>query len=72
MIVVCGRSAETIRPRVTRCSIFSYQVIEARVKQFLCVSVSALPTGTNTNFLDRLYKNQATMDTYMYIQWPAC
>ncbi len=29
------------------------------------ISCKALATGTNTSLLDRLYKNQATMDTYM-------
>ena len=33
--------------------------------RFLCVSVISLATDTNTNVLDGLYKNQATMGTYI-------
>ena len=50
-------------------SISGYRLLEAREKQFLCVSIIALATDTNINILDRLYKNQATTGTY--IQWPA-
>ena len=35
--------------------------------RFLCVSTIVLATDTNTNVLDGLYKNQATMG--IYIQW---
>ena len=74
IIVVCpsvryGRSVEMIRPRDTRCSISGYQLLEARARRFLCVSVIELATDKNTSVLDGLYKNQATMGTY--IQWPA-
>ena len=78
IIVVCpsvcpsvhyGRSVETIWPRDTRCSISGYQRLEARARQFLCISIITLATETDISILDRLYKNQATMGTY--IQWPA-
>ena len=74
IIVVCpsvhyGRSAEMIWLRDTRWSISGYRRLEARARRFLCVSVIALATDKNTSVLDGLYKNQATMGTY--IQRPA-
>ena len=70
IIVVCpcirnGRSMETIWPWDTRCCISAYCAIEARTRLFLWMPVMVLATGTNTSFLDRLYNNQATTDSYM-------
>ena len=39
--------------------------VEARARQFLCMSITTLATGTSTTVLDGLHKNQATMDTYI-------
>ena len=43
----------------------SYRTLEARARQFLRMSIITLTTGTSTSILDGLYKNQATMDTYI-------
>ena len=43
--------------------------IESLKRLTMRVSVIALTTETNISVLDRLYKNQATMDTY--IKWLA-
>ena len=75
MIVVCPsvhpsvryrRSAETIWPQDTRSCISSSWPKEATMRQSPWVPVKALATGTITSSLNRLYKNQSTMDTYMY------
>ena len=60
-----GRSVEAIWPRDTRCYISGYLVLEAWSRLSLWMPVMALATGTNTNFLDGLYNNQATIDTYI-------
>ena len=54
---VCNRrSAETIWPQDTRRCISGYWVLKARTRQSLWAPVMTLATGTNTSFLDRLYK----------------
>ena len=45
---------------------FDHETQEATIRLSLWVPVKTLATGTNTRSLDRLYKKQATMDTYMY------
>ena len=60
-----GRSAETIWPQHVRDRISSHRALEARTRKSLWAAVMALATGTNTSFLDILYKEQATMYTYM-------
>ena len=47
-------------------SLATVHALEARARQFLCVLVIALAIGTNTSFLDRLYRNQATMGTVTF------
>ena len=54
--VRCGRSAETIWPQDIRDRISGCWVMEARTRRYLSTAVMALATGTNTSFLDRLYK----------------
>ena len=71
MIVACqcvcyGRSVETIWLRDTRRCISGSWLKEATIRPSLWVPVKTLATGTNTSSLDRPYKNQAAMDTYMY------
>ena len=62
-----GRSAETIRPRDTRCSISGYRRLEARAKQFLCMSVIALATDKNTNVLEGLQKKNKKILSQCFI-----
>ena len=40
-------------------------LLSARGYNYAGVAAVVLATGTNASFLDRLYKNQATIDTYM-------
>ena len=57
-------SAETIWPRDVRDRISGHWALEARTRWSLWTAIIALATGTNTSFLDGLYKKQATMYTY--------
>ena len=68
IIVVCppvhyGRSVEMIWPRDVRDRSSGHWALETRTRWSLWTAVMALATGTNTSFLDRLYKKQATMYT---------
>ena len=65
-VSICyGRSVETIWLQETGGCISGHWATETRTGQFLWAPAVALDTGMNTSFLDRLYKNQATMDTYI-------
>ena len=76
MLSVCpsiryGRSAEMTWPQDVRNRISSHWVLEATTRWSLRTVVMALATGTkqatgtHTSFLDRLYKNQATMHLHV-------
>ena len=64
-----GGSAEVIWPHDTRSYISGPRALEGRTRQSLWAPALALATGTNTSFLDGLYKTKQQMGTY--IQWPA-
>ena len=44
---------------------FIARVFEAKTRASLSAPAKALATDMNTSFLNGLYKNQATLDTYM-------
>ena len=64
-----GRSAEVIWPRDTSGYIPGPGTLEARTRRSLRAPAWVLATGTNTSFLDGLYKTKQQTGTY--IQWSA-
>ena len=52
--------------KVTWCCISGYWMMEARTRLSMWTAVIVVAIGMNTSFLDGLYNNQATMETYMY------
>ena len=66
-----GRSAEVIWPCGTSGYISGPRALEARTRWSLRAPALALATGTNTSFLDRLYKTKQQVGTYIHWQWSA-